>query len=202
MRINFTIIISIFLTSSALAQEINSLIKKGNEAYKNGDYKNAAQLYKNALEKDVTNDIAKFNLGNALEKQLNITEAEKYYNDVAGNTKDINLKTKALYNKGVSEVREQKLIDAIETFKQSLMLNPLDNDTRENLQKAINEFKKQQQNSSQNQKKQKAQKDIKNNKKANQEMIEQKFSELRAKEKQLQKMLQKKPNAVQPGKDW
>ena len=36
----------------------------------------------------------------------------------------------------------------------------------------------------------------------NPEMMEQKFNELRDKEKQLQKMLQQKSNQGQPDKDW
>jgi len=36
----------------------------------------------------------------------------------------------------------------------------------------------------------------------NPQMMEQKFNELRDKEKQLQKMLQQKPNQSQPDKDW
>lgn len=181
---------------------MNRTIKDGNDAYKKGDYKNAAEFYKKALSKDRKNNIAKFNLGNASIKQKDVLSAEKYYDDVAASADD-NLKAKAFYNKGVAEVQQQKLVEAIEAFKKALTLTPDDNETRENLQKAINDLKKQQQqNAPQPQQKNQQKQQQQKKKQTNPEMMEQKFNELRDKEKQLQKMLQRKPNASQPEKDW
>jgi tetratricopeptide (TPR) repeat protein len=198
------IIISIFLFYASQAQDVNRIISEGNDAYKKGAYKNASELYKKALKKDDKNSVAKFNLGNALEKQNDAANAEKYYDEVAAFSNEPDLKAKAYYNKGVAQVVQQKLPDAIESFKEGLKLTPEDNDVRENLQKAINDLKKQQQSlSKQNPKKQqKPQQEKQKNKLTNQETMEQKFNELRDKEKQLQKMLQRKPNASQPEKDW
>ncbi len=192
-----------FFAVAVTAQEANTIIKDGNDAYRKGDFKNAAELYRKVLGLDQKNSTANFNLGNALQRQNNFAEAEKYY-DESASSDDIILKSKALYNKGVAQAQQKKLEDAIEAFKQSLTLTPEDNDTRENLQKAINELKKKQQNSpQQNTKNQDKTKQDKNKKKEpDKEMLEQKFNELRDKEKQLQKMLQKKNNATQHGKDW
>jgi Ca-activated chloride channel homolog len=200
----FLTILLIFPFYTLLAQDVNKIISDGNDAYKKGAYKNASELYKKALRKDDKNNTARFNLGNALEKQSDAANAEKYYNEVATSADESSLKAEAFYNKGVVQVLQQKLSDAIESFKESLKLMPEDNDTRENLQKAINDLKKQQQSlSQQNQKKQqKPQQEKQKNKLTSQEMTEQKFNELRDKEKQLQKMLQRKPNASQPEKDW
>jgi tetratricopeptide (TPR) repeat protein len=197
-------ILSIFLFHLLQAQEVNKIISEGNNAYKKGAYKNASELYKKALRKDNKNNTAKFNLGNALEKQNDGTNAEKYYNEVATAANEASLKAEAFYNKGVTQVLQQKLAEAIESFKESLKLTPEDNDARENLQKAINDLRKQQQSLSQQnpKKQQKPPQEKQKNKLTSQEMIEQKFNELRDKEKQLQKMLQRKPNASQPEKDW
>lgn len=184
------------------AQEVNRLIKEGNDAYKKGDYKNAAELYKKALSKDAENNIAKFNLGNAFIKQKDVLSAEKYYDDIAASESDEALKAKALYNKGVAEIEQQKLLQAIEAFKKALMITPDDNETRENLQKALNDLKKQQQQKQPQQQQNKKQKQQQQKKPPNPQMMEQKFAELRDKEKQLQKQLQQKPNASQPEKDW
>ncbi len=193
-------ILFLFFVSLLKAQEANSFVKEGNDAYRKADYNNAEALYKKALGKEPANNPAKFNLGNALHRQNNFAGAEKYYDEIALSN-DPALKAKALYNKGVAQVYQQKLKEAIETFKQSLMIDPADNDTRENLQKAINELKQQQQsNTQQNQNKSKQDKN--KNKQPDKEMMEQKFNELRDKEKQLQKMLQKKNNSNQPDKDW
>jgi tetratricopeptide (TPR) repeat protein len=184
------------------AQEADRIIKKGNDAYTKGDYKNAAELYKKALTKDSKNNIARFNLGNAQMKQKDVLSAEKYYEEVAATENDASLKAKAFYNKGVVEVREQKLVEAIDAFKQALLLTPDDDEMRENLQKALNELKQQQQQNSPKQNKENKQKQKQKKQPSNPEMMEQKFSELRDKEKQLQKMLQRKPNNNQPEKDW
>lgn len=184
------------------AQDVSSIIKQANDAYKKGDYKNAVELYKNALKKNAGDVTAKFNLGNALQKQNDAAGAEKYYTEVT-DVNDISLKAKALYNKGLSLVQQQKLQDAIENFKQSLTLAPTDNQTRENLQKAINELKQKQQSTPPpNAKNQPKPQQNKNTKQPDKEMIEQKFNELKDKEKQLQKSLQKKTNTAQPEKDW
>jgi len=198
----FLTILYAFIFCLLHAQDVNRTIKTGNDAYKKGDYKNAALLYKKALGKDSKNTIAKFNLGNASDKQNDLASAEKYYDEVTVST-DASLKSKSFYNKGVAEAQQQKLMEAIESFKQSLRLTPDDNDARENLQKAINDLKKQQkQNQPQTEKSKQKQQPQQKNKMPNPEMMEQKFNELRDKEKQLQKMLQQKPNVGQPEKDW
>ena len=199
----FLIILFAFIFCSLHAQDVNRTIKQGNDAYKKGDYKDAASLYRTALGKDSKNAAAKFNLGNALDKQSDPVYAEKYYDDVASSTTNASLKAKSVYNKGVAEAQQQKLPEAIESFKQALTLTPEDDEARENLQKAINDLKKQQQQQQPqpNKSKQKQQPQQKN-KMPNPQMMEQKFNELRDKEKQLQKMLQQKPNQSQPDKDW
>ena len=138
----FLTILSIFLFYASQAQDVNKIISEGNDAYKKGAYKNASELYKKALRKDDKNNTAKFNLGNALEKQNDAANAEKYYDEVAASANEASLKAKAFYNKGVAQVLQQKLSDAIESFKEALKLTPEDNDARENLQKAINDLKK------------------------------------------------------------
>ena len=132
------------------------------------------------------------------------TGGEPKISKISEATSDNDFKAKAFYNKGLTMIKYQKLPEAIEAFKQSLILNPEDNDTRENLQKAIEELKRQQHQQPQQkpdqQKKPPPPKP--QNKTANKDVMEQKFDELRDKEKQLQKLLQKKSNDNQPDKDW
>ncbi|CAN5766885.1 hypothetical protein BH10BAC2_BH10BAC2_31070 [soil metagenome] len=196
------LLLSIYQISPA--QKADNIIKAGNEAYKKADYKNAAKLYKEALSEDNNNLAAKFNLANALLKQNNIVEAAQYFTQLSEVAGDDAFKAKALYNKGITMIRSQKLPEAIEAFKQSLLLTPDDNDTRENLQKAIEELKKRQQQQPQQQPKQQKKPEPKKQqeKTPNKDVMEQKFDELRDKEKQLQKLLQKKSNNDQPDKDW
>ncbi|MBG9375005.1 tetratricopeptide repeat protein [Panacibacter sp. DH6] len=195
--------LSFITTITTYAQDENSEIKYGNDAYKKGDYKNAEKYYRKALEENNSNVTAKFNLGNALVKQNNIAEAIQYYTQLAEANSDDAFKSKALYNKGITMIRAQKLPEAIEAFKQSLLLNPEDNETRENLQKALTELQKRQQNQPRPQQQQKKPDPKKQqNKMPNRDVMEQKFEELKDKEKQLQKLLQRKSTGQQPDKDW
>ena len=202
----FTALLFILLCNFqiAFAQKTNLIIKSGNEAYKKGDYKSAEKLYKEALTEDKNNLAAKFNLGNALLRQHNIAEAVQYFTQVSEAASDDAFKSKALYNKGLTMVKAQKLPEAIEAFKESLLLVPDDNDTRENLQKAIEELKKQQHTQPPPQQNQQKKPDTKKqqNKTPNKDVMQQKFDELSDKEKQLQKLLQKKSTTEQPEKDW
>jgi Ca-activated chloride channel homolog len=198
MKYLFTILFISFC-QFALAQDPNATVNKGNDSYRKGDYKNAIELYKTALAADAKNKAATFNMGNAYSRLNNNVDAEKLFDDAAIST-DNNIKAKALYNKGVVQVAQQKLQDAIGSFKQSLLLDPTDEEARENLQKALIDLRKQQQSTPPppaNNKKQQQK-----NKPLNKDLIEQKLNELRDKEKQLQKRLQQKTNRQQPEKDW
>lgn len=190
-------------SASAWCQEVNRYIQKGNEAYRNNDYAEAIAEYQKALAKEPSNSIAKFNLANALQKKDETAASKKNYDEIAAATKEVGLKSHSFYNKALALIKEKKLPDAVEAFKQSLLQDPNDNDTRDNLQKAINELKKQQQSQQQNKQNNKQDKEQKKpQQKINKEMMEQKFKELSNQEKQLQKQLQKKQNNGQPEKDW
>jgi tetratricopeptide (TPR) repeat protein len=205
MKVFLTIWLCVF-TIAAYSQQGNSHVQKGNEAYHNNDYKAAAEEYQKALNKEPGNLPAKFNLGNTQLRQKNIDEANKQYDDILNNAADSGLRAKALYNKGLAFIQQQNLDEAINAFKQALSLTPDDNDTRENLQKAINEKRQKQQRQNQQKNKNQPKKDQpkpqQNQKPTNKQMMEQKFNELRNQEKQLQKQLQRKPVEAQPEKDW
>lgn len=191
-----------FFNAHAQDNGINNIIYKGNEAYKKGDFNFATEQYKEALRKDPANDIARFNLANALQKQNQEAQSEKEYEDLIQVSKDASINTQAFYNKGLAQLKQSKLPDAIYAFKESLKLNPDDNDTRENLQLAINQLKKQTNNQQQNNQNQNKKQPQQKPQKVDKQMMEQKLNELRNQEKQLQKRLQKKSNSGQPEKDW
>ncbi len=190
--------------STLFAQRVNGDIEKGNEAYKKRDYKTAVENYKNALRKQPDNNTARFNLANALQKENQTEQSKKNYDAVIASADINSLKAESNYNKALAFLKEQNLQNAIQFFEESLKENPSDDDARENLQKALNDFKKQQQQSQPQNQKQKPQQNPKQQKQPplNKDMIQQKFNELRNQEKQLQKKLQSKNNTTQPDKDW
>lgn len=198
----FVTILLMLPFAAIIAQPVNNYIVKGNEAYRKGDLKAAIEAYKNALRKDASNNTARFNLANALQKQNEINEAHKNYDEVIEKAGITSLKSESNYNKAIAYLKEKDLLNAIASFKESLKQNPGDDEARENLQKALNELKKeQQQNKPQQQQQQQNQKKQKQ-KQLNKDMMQQKFNELRNQEKQLQQKLQNKNSTVQPEKDW
>lgn len=190
--------------SALFAQKVNNDIEKGNEAYKKGDFKTAVENYKNALRKQPENNTARFNLANALQRENETQQAKKKYDEVIASADINSLKSESNYNKALAFIKEKDLQNGITFFEESLKENPSDDDARENLQKAINDLKKQQQQNQPQNKKQKPQQNPKQQKQppVNKDMMEQKFNELRNQENQLQKKLQSKNNTTQPEKDW
>ena len=193
------------LLLSTSAQPANNYIQKSNEAYRKGDFGKAIEAYKDALRKEPGNNTARFNLANALQRQNEINESKKNYDEIIAKTDQNSLKSESQYNKALAYVKEKDLMNAIASFKESLKENPSDDDARENLQKALNDLKKQNQQSQPQNKNQQQQQNPQKEKKqppVNKEMMEQKFNELRNQEKQLQKKLQNRSGNGQPEKDW
>src|SRR4029079_6513890 len=62
------IILFVSLINFSFAQQVNKQIIKGNEAYNKNEFDVAASSYKKALERAPNNNIASYNLANALYK--------------------------------------------------------------------------------------------------------------------------------------
>ncbi|MEJ8841100.1 tetratricopeptide repeat protein [Lacibacter sp. H375] len=210
------IFLTIFVLFAALlthAQE--GEVMKGNRYYKEGNYDKAEEAYQKALSKK-ENLIARYNLGNTLYKKESIDDAVKSFDGVINATDDPELKTKALYNKGVLLHKGNRLTEAIDAYKQALRLNPDDEEVRKNLQLALQQ-KKQQEPKKDQKKEQKEQKQKQEKKKEEpkpqqpkpqkskltKKQAEQYLKALEQKERELQEKVRKKtavPN--QPEKDW
>ncbi len=206
-KIIFTIL-PLFIAVIAKAQDDQSIVAKGNELYKKQQFEQAAEEYRKAADLNTKNATAQYNLGDALYKSKKTEAAEKAFTDAAGNAKDETAKSKALYNKGVTLSSKKKLLESIEVYKESLRLNSADEEARQNLQRALNELKKQPQQKQQNKKQDKKQnqkqpEQQKNNSKLNQKQVEQMLNALRKDEKKLQQDIQKRNNIGRSNsKDW
>ena len=207
------------LSISSFSQNAKSAIIKGNKAYKENNYDAAENEYRNALKNSDTNVTADYNLGNVFYKKDNTDEAVKSYDNAIANTNDNSLKQKAFYNKGVAYQKAKKLPECITAYKNSLILDPNDEDARQNLQRALKEQEKQQQQNqkqNKNQQKQQPKDQPKNDQKKNQEPqpmpskiskqdAEEKLKSLLENERQLQDKLHKikgAPALDSPEKDW
>jgi len=216
-----TVFVFMGLSISSFSQSAKSAILKGNKAYKVNDYNAAENDYRDALKNSENNVIADYNLGNALYKNENTDEAVKSFDNAISHSTDNSIKQNAYYNKGVALQKAKKLPECINAYENALMLNPNDEDARQNLQRALKEQEKQQQNQKQNQKqkqnkKQQPKNQPQNNQQKNnepqpspstmskQDAIE-KLKSLLENEKQLQDKLHKikgAPAPDSPEKDW
>jgi tetratricopeptide (TPR) repeat protein len=134
-------------------------------------------------------------------------EAVEAYDNAAGSSGSKEEKSKAYYNKGVVLQNDKKLPECIAAYKNALMLNPQDEDARQNLQKALQQQKKEQQKDNQQKKQQKEQE--KNQPQPKEPKItkkdaEEKLKALLQQEKNLQDKLRKTNVAApnKPEKDW
>ncbi len=202
----------------AAAQDDKKLIKQGNEAYNKNEFDKAAATYKKVIDKTPGNTTAQYNMGNALYKNKKTEDALAAYNTAASGAVNNIDKAKALYNKGVVLQNNQKLPECIEAYKTALKLNPQDDDTRQNLQKALQQLKQQQKNNKEQKKPKEDQKKKEEEKKKQQEKnepkpqpskitkkeAEEKLKALMQQEKNLQDKLKKVDVAspVKPEKDW
>ena len=201
------------------AQTTDALIRRGNRFYNKQDYDQSLVNYDKALKKSPGNPDAHFNLGDAQYRKNDYEKAAASYDDVLQSKADENTRQSAYYNKGVAMIRQKKLDESIDAWKNALRLNPDDSEARENLVKALLEKKKQdQQQQQQNKKEQKDKK--KDDKKQDQnqqdktpkqqqskltkQQVEQYLKSLEQREKDVQdKMNQNKSHSLsQPEKDW
>ncbi len=221
------LLLILFSSSQAFAQNETPQVRKGNDAYRKQDFGNAAKDFEAALKTNSNSNTASFNLGNTRFKTGKYDEAARQFETLGNHTADKQLQAQSLYNKGLAQVRQQKLDEAIQSFKQSLRLNPTDEETRENLQKALNEKRQQEQQKKQEKKDEQKKKDDKKDKdkqpdkqdkqdpkndkqqqqpppKINKQDAEQKLQALRQEEKKLQQKLneRRQTNVRQPEKDW
>lgn len=135
MKALFCTFVSVLLTLGASAQRYpeRSDIRSGNRAYEQGDFPRAEVAYRRALEKAPDSPEANFNLSNALYKQERYDEAAKLAGQIAADTTDVLRQAKAYYNQGNAYFKQRKLQEALEAYKNSLRINPSDQEAKFNL---------------------------------------------------------------------
>lgn len=118
-----------------LASSLNDA-RKANEAFKNGDYELAVQLYRQAIDQNPENPRLYFNLGNALAEAGNTEEAMEVYEQFKSMTEVHDQQALADYNKGKLLSEQENFDEAISHFREALRKNPTDEDARFNYELA------------------------------------------------------------------
>lgn len=129
------IILFLFTASGAQAQQLpeRSLVRKGNRQYNKGNYEQSAGRYEQALQAAPGQFEAIYNLGNALYKAERFDRAEQTMQQAAADSLRADTeRAEAFYNLGNAQFKQQKYQEALESYKQSLRLNPADMETKYN----------------------------------------------------------------------
>ena len=129
------IILFLFAASGVQAQQLpeRSLVRKGNRQYNKGNYEQSAGRYEQALQAAPGQFEAIYNLGNALYKAERFDKAEQTMRQAAADSlRTDDERAQAFYNLGNAQFKQQKYKEALESYKQSLRLNPSDQEAKYN----------------------------------------------------------------------
>ena len=127
------------------------LVRKGNRQFSNQRYEQSADSYQQALVYDSTSFAAKYNLGNAMFRTERYDRAEQLLTATAADSlQSATDRAEAYFNLGNAQFAQQKLQEALQSYRRSLTLNPDDMEAKYNYA-YTKKLLEQQQNQNQNQ---------------------------------------------------
>jgi len=138
---------------TSLAQKERKLIREGNKLYGEDKYVEAEINYRKALDENSKSYEGSFNLGASTYKQEKYEDAANQFELLSKQEADKTTLAKAYHNLGNSLLKNNKLEESIEAYKNALRNNPKDEDTRYNLayaQKMLQQKQQQQQKKQEN----------------------------------------------------
>jgi len=184
----------LMLTLGVSAQVDRSLVRNGNHAYRNKQWKVAETAYRKALAANSNNSQAAYNLGCAL-MQLKQDSAALASFLASGKMETNKIRAaKSFHNIGVIFQAHQDYAKAIDAYKMALRKNPDDNQTRYNLALCQKLLKNQPNKNKDDNKKQKQKKE---KQKKEQKEQEQKNKEQDKQQQQKDQQKMSKDNAEQ-----
>lgn len=146
------ILLFLGLSLGLSAQSLRKKVEAGNQSYAEGAYDKAEISYREALkEGEKHRSTLNYNLGDALYKQERFEEARKAFQASLAEAETEAELAEAHHNLANSYLKENKLKEAIDHYKKSLINNPSDEETRYNLAKALEQQKQQQEQQKQDQ---------------------------------------------------
>lgn len=144
----------IFVMADAYAQNMpeRGLVRKGNRQFAKQRYEQSADSYQQALVYDSTLFAAKYNLGNAMFRTERYDRAEQLLTATAADSlQSATDRAEAYFNLGNAQFAQQKLQEALQSYRRSLMLNPDDMEAKYNYAYTKKLLEQQQQNQDQQQ---------------------------------------------------
>lgn len=162
------------------SQEDKKYIRKGNELYNRGKYKDAEKLYRESQQKNNASQEAAFNIADALYKQKKFDESANQFKQITQQTKDKKKLADAYHNLGNSLLQSKKYEESVQAYCNALKNSPKDAATKYNLAYAQKKLQQQQQQ----QNKDKDKKDKKDDKEKDQKDKDEKDNKDKKKDKE------------------
>jgi len=209
MKKYFFLLVCLFWGASMNAQgqrEVRSLDRSGNKHYKAERYQDAEMDYRRALDINSNDSVARFNLATTLINQKELAKLQEADSILTGliqegeQTGNRSLMARSLYQKGEIAMMAQQYQQAADAFKESLKLNPTDNDARYNYLVAKKQLEKQQ-NQDQNQQNQDQQKQDQKQDQQKQDQQQQEQKQQEPPQDQQQQQEQQQQNQQQMSED-
>lgn len=194
LHIIFTVLALLCVTTlSAQKMPERGLVRKGNRLFDKERYTQSADAYQHALNHDSTSFEARYNLGNTMIRRAMadttayadpqssaakmsqgfISQAEGLLQAAAADSlRTADERADAYYNLGNSQFIQQKLQEALKSYRQSLVLRPDDMEAKYNYaltKKLLEQQQQQQQNQQNNDQNQDQQQDENQNQDQNQQ---------------------------------
>lgn len=130
-----TLLYSLLLISflaKAQEKEKDKNLPKGNESYTEKKYADAEAEYRISESKNPKKSISSYNLGNAIYRENQASEAKYHYTKALKNAKTRTEKHRAFHNIGNTFMKAKDYSAAVEAYKNALRNNPADEQTRYN----------------------------------------------------------------------
>lgn len=150
-------VLTVFAQQEASAQRYpeRSLVRKGNRAYEREDYGRSIERYMRAAELAPESFEAQYNLANALFRTQAYDKAAEIFGALAADSlRSLQDRADAFYGLGDAQLAQQQLKEALESFKNTLRINPDDEEARFNYaytKKLLKDQQNQQNQQNQNQ---------------------------------------------------
>lgn len=167
------ILISFLATAQQKEKDTN--LPKGNDSFAEKKYADAEAEYRISESKNPKKSIPSYNLGNAIYRQNQASEAKYHYANALKNAKTRTEKHQAFHNIGNTFMKNKDYTNAVKAYKNALRNDPADDQTRynyalakkmlkENPPKKNDDKSKDKKNQKENEKKNKDNKDNKDDK--------------------------------------
>lgn len=114
------------------AQEKDNILPEANKEYTAKNYVDAEANYRVSNSKFSSKTNSAYNLGNAIYRQNQASEAKYAYANALKTAKTATQKHKAFHNLGNVFMKEKNYTEAVEAYKNALRNNPSDDETRYN----------------------------------------------------------------------